>query len=216
MADRWFYVHGETRHGPYSGCELAGLAASGDILPTDMVWKEGIDRGVLARKVKHLFAADTAPASAGAAPPPVPPLPNASVSPSANVPLLVAADLRPAAASALPGEQVANPPAPAKPPEPIPDNIGLLPDSNAPATPAPEPPKAPPKHVRKGRAIVLKGALIVGQDGTNVKFKKKCSTCGQEDATRNTLKIANGVTRLNYYCPKCRKKREVEIQGYLN
>jgi hypothetical protein len=61
-----------------------------------------------------------------------------------------------------------------------------------------------------------KGALIVGQDGTTVKFRKKCTTCGYEDGTRNLLKITNGVTRVGFYCPKCHKRREVEVQGILN
>ncbi len=57
------------------------------------------------------------------------------------------------------------------------------------------------------------GAKLMGQDGLTVQFKKICTTCGHEDATRSTIKIRTGVTRIQYYCPKCRKPRAVEIQG---
>ena len=55
MADRWFYAHDEIKIGPYSGRELRDLADSGEIVVTDTIWKEGIEQGVLARKVKNLF-----------------------------------------------------------------------------------------------------------------------------------------------------------------
>ena len=54
MVDRWYYAHDETKSGPCSAEQLKGLAACGRILPTDTIWKEGIENGVLARKVKHL------------------------------------------------------------------------------------------------------------------------------------------------------------------
>ena len=56
--------------------------------------------------------------------------------------------------------------------------------------------------------------VIVGQDGINVKYKKKCTTCGYEDSCWNTMPIRIGSTRVNFFCPKCRRKRDGEIQGY--
>ena len=64
MADRWYYAHGARRLGPFTARELSGLAAAGKLLPADTVWKEGMEKGVLAEKVKHLFPQ----AQAGAGP----------------------------------------------------------------------------------------------------------------------------------------------------
>jgi hypothetical protein len=198
MADRWYYAHGTTRQGPFSDRELAGLAAGGQILPTDTIWKEGIERGVLARRVKNLFS--LAPA----------------VNPDLALLAVLAAPRSPELATAtepdeIP-EEVYAPAAPA--PDGFPEDIGLVPEASAPAPPPP--PAPPPKRVRVGRAVGGKGALIVGQDGTYVKYRKKCTTCGFEESTRNTLKITNGVTRIGFYCRKCRKQRGVEIQGFLS
>src|SRR5438132_913364 len=68
----------------------------------------------------------------------------------------------------------------------------------------------PPK---KGRAMAVRGAVIVSQDGTMVFYRKKCTQCGHEETGRNRLPIRNGVMRAGYFCPKCRKLRPVEIQG---
>src|SRR5688572_3498232 len=100
MADQWYYGRGSLIFGPVSGVQLAGLAAGGEVRPTDTVWKDGVEAGVPANKVKHLFRAATppgpaaepagsppgeavgsAPAAAGpvpvAGPPPMPALPPA-------------------------------------------------------------------------------------------------------------------------------------------
>jgi hypothetical protein len=85
---------------------------------------------------------------------------------------------------------------------------------------APEPPaKAPappPPKPRKGRAIAGKGALIVAQDGTTVKYRKKCTGCGYEDSCWHSQTIKTGTIRQPFFCPKCRRRRDVEIQCYLN
>jgi hypothetical protein len=62
------------------------------------------------------------------------------------------------------------------------------------------------------RAVAGKGALIVGQDGTTVKYRKKCTTCGHEDSSYQSLPITRGMTRVTFFCPKCRKTCAVEIQ----
>jgi hypothetical protein len=74
MADRWYYVHGDSKQGPCTGQQLKELAAAGQILPTDTVWKEGIEKGVPARKVRYLFAASQAEAAAPLAEAPPAPL----------------------------------------------------------------------------------------------------------------------------------------------
>jgi len=61
------------------------------------------------------------------------------------------------------------------------------------------------------RAVAGKGALIVGQDGTTVKYRKKCTTCGHEDSSYQSLPLTRGMTRVSFFCPKCRKTCAVEI-----
>ncbi len=57
--------------------------------------------------------------------------------------------------------------------------------------------------------------MIVGQDGTTVKFRKKCTTCNHEDRSWQTIPIPRGTIRVAFYCPKCRKQRQVEIHGQM-
>jgi hypothetical protein len=136
MGDQWFYGRGSDITGPVSGPELAGLVASGTLLPTDTVWRDGVEDGVPAGQVPELF-----PAAA--------PEPTGYRTPTA-----------------------------------------------------------------RGRAVAGKGATIVGQDGVNVKFRMKCTTCGKEDSSWKSIRIPRGVTRTGFYCSKCRKRRDVEIYGY--
>jgi ribosomal protein L12E/L44/L45/RPP1/RPP2 len=72
MADQWYYSHNGNRKGPCSARQLREIAAAGQILPTDTIWKEGVEQGALASNVKNLFAAPpvAAAAPAPAAPPP--------------------------------------------------------------------------------------------------------------------------------------------------
>ena len=72
----------------------------------------------------------------------------------------------------------------------------------------------PPAVVKKGRATAGKGALIIGQDGKTVKFRMKCTVCSYEDSSWKSLAIPRGTYRTSFYCPKCRKKRDAEINGY--
>jgi hypothetical protein len=67
MANEWHYsVKGE-RSGPVAAAELKRLADSGQLAPTDLVWKEGLQNWVAASSVKGLFA------NRPAVPPPLPP-----------------------------------------------------------------------------------------------------------------------------------------------
>jgi hypothetical protein len=66
------------------------------------------------------------------------------------------------------------------------------------------------------RAVAGKGAVIVGQDGTTVKYRKKCTECGFEDTSWRSIPITRGTTRSSFHCPKCRKARVVEIHGQVS
>ena len=52
---QWYYSRDLEVSGPYCDKELADLAGAGTILPTDTVWKEGVEQGTLAHRVRHLF-----------------------------------------------------------------------------------------------------------------------------------------------------------------
>lgn len=91
MAQDWFYIRdGQEKSGPVSASHLKGLAASGELRPTDLVWTTGMTEWKPAGKIKGLF--DT--------PPPVPvptpatvqqPPPNPNVSPVESIPVVTAA-----------------------------------------------------------------------------------------------------------------------------
>jgi ribosomal protein L33 len=202
--------------GPCSGQRLKELAACGRILPTDTVWKEGIEKGVTANKVKNLFRA-------------VPISPARDAVPVAKAPLVPPpATVAPAVLAA------AAPPCPVVEPDPIGPGTDVLAVEAAPAPPPapvavaaePNPGRevsTPPSvsswgshQTRKGRATAGRGAVLVGQDGVNVKFRKKCTACGHADSSWTTMPIRNGVMRIGFYCPKCRKHRDVEVHGSLN
>lgn len=55
VADEWHYFHEGNQKGPVSGQMLKNLADAGDLLPTDLVWKEGLAEWQSASKVKGLF-----------------------------------------------------------------------------------------------------------------------------------------------------------------
>jgi hypothetical protein len=56
MADQWYYAQDDRKLGPFSAQELRALADAGRIQAMDTIWKEGIEHGVLAYRVKNLFA----------------------------------------------------------------------------------------------------------------------------------------------------------------
>lgn len=56
MAQEWFYTRdGKEKIGPLSSSALKGLARSGKLLPTDIVYKAGASHGKPAAKIKGLF-----------------------------------------------------------------------------------------------------------------------------------------------------------------
>jgi hypothetical protein len=208
MAERWYYAHDERKMGPCSAQQLKALAASGEILPTDTIWKEGIERGSLAQKVKHLFPSASDPVPLAEPPSPPQPTPDTPAVEAESAPAEPAAELgSDESASAEPQSEerpVLGPDA---------ADAQLLPLEKVPEPVSPSSCQMP---VKKGRATAGKGTVIVGQDGVNVKFRKKCTTCGHLDSSWHTMPIRNGVTRLNFYCQKCRKPRDAEIHGTLS
>jgi serine/threonine protein kinase len=55
VATQWYYSRNGSNHGPVAGAELRALAVAGKLLPTDLVWKEGMALWQPASKVKGLF-----------------------------------------------------------------------------------------------------------------------------------------------------------------
>jgi hypothetical protein len=68
MADQWYYAQHGQQTGPVSTEELKQLAASGQLQPSEMVWKQGMAAWSPANSVEGLFAG-----APGASPPAVPP-----------------------------------------------------------------------------------------------------------------------------------------------
>jgi len=74
-AIEWYYAKGDQQKGPVSSAELKQLAQAGQIVPTDLVWREGMTEWVAASNVRGLFEAaakpaDAAPPAEAAATPP--------------------------------------------------------------------------------------------------------------------------------------------------
>jgi GYF domain 2 len=57
MTHEWYYGRGADITGPVSRRELADLAAGGHLLPTDTVWRDGVEEGAPADQVEYLFSA---------------------------------------------------------------------------------------------------------------------------------------------------------------
>jgi hypothetical protein len=225
MAELYYVARGNKKVGPFSAMNLRAFAAHGRLLPTDTVWKEGMATAVQAAKVKNLFPSLCAPApspearSAGADGTP-------SLLPLSNNPPPLTPDVAAPSSPSTAQSEVAPTPANVDPPlMPLethlaaPDSSAVLgaTEEAAPSLVVPEekPPPRPPEPTRKRRAVGIKGAIVMGQDGYYVQYRKQCFKCGFEDACRSTMLIGNGVTRATFFCVKCRKMREVLIQGMM-
>ncbi len=181
MTDRWFYAHAGHKLGPFSGRQLHDLSSAGEILRTDTVWKEGVESGVLARRVRNLFS-EPAPATVlqVASRPQDPPVSAPGGQPPSARPVDTAApatEFKP-----VPGKSIEETGSAATPPtdvQPIPAKIELAPEGQTPSVPARPPLSCKP--ARKGRAVAVKGAVIISQDGTCAKYKQKCSVCSHEN-----------------------------------
>jgi hypothetical protein len=208
MAEQYYYSQDDVQFGPFSAIQMRDLATAGRIRPTDLVWREGSGQRVLASRVKNLFAD----------PPPQGPAGPGTPTPA---PSFVAA--RPAqGAPAAAGRPAPEPRATASAPAAEETSAGS-PDSDSAEIPATEPSQPLPQAARKGpapqerqkRVVGIKGGTLVGQDGVKVLFRKKCSTCGYEEAARSSTFIKLGTSRIPFFCPKCRKARSVEINAVL-
>jgi hypothetical protein len=60
MSEMWYYNRGGATVGPVSAPDLKQLASSGQLVPTDLVWKEGMRDWVPAEQLKGLFVAPAA------------------------------------------------------------------------------------------------------------------------------------------------------------
>jgi hypothetical protein len=59
---QWYYTRdGREMLGPYTSKNMKQLASKGQILPTDRVRKEGMEKAVRARRVRGLFAPTAGP-----------------------------------------------------------------------------------------------------------------------------------------------------------
>ena len=218
MIDRLYVARGDRTSGPFSTAQLRGLAAAGRIRPTDSVWREGaIENTVDAAKVKNLFPSPQTLAPGEGAPEacePTPSTPAAGSSP----PSLAPSESAPAP-SDLPGNRGEPSPAAVQTDSAPLDSPALLsaidPTSQAVEAPKQKAPRPTPEPARKRRAVALKGAVILSQDGATVSYRKKCTQCGFEDRCRSSMPIGNGMTRVHFYCPECRKGRDVQIQGIM-
>lgn len=53
---QWYYATGGQRHGPVTKELLKGLATSGQLAPSDLVWRKGMGQWVAASTISGLFA----------------------------------------------------------------------------------------------------------------------------------------------------------------
>jgi hypothetical protein len=60
----WYFARGNKQMGPVSAVDLKRLAAAGELLPDDLVWREGLTEWTKARNVRGLFDEESKPAAA--------------------------------------------------------------------------------------------------------------------------------------------------------
>ena len=80
---QWHYSKSGQQQGPVSSEQLKQLAASGQLQPSDLVWKEGMGQWAEARRMKGLFP--DAPTADSHVPPPMPSENDATARPSDSV-----------------------------------------------------------------------------------------------------------------------------------
>jgi hypothetical protein len=204
MAELWYYAQDGVRKGPCSARKLQELAAAGSIRPTDTIWKEGVAQGALAKNVKHLFPI----APVKVVEPVLAPIPEPPATAPAPVEAPVPVHVEPAAAT-TPEQQVPSmpPPQPAAAPSPLAKEADLKPPPRTSSTGEYQ----QQTHTKKAKAVAVRGAVIVSQDGVRVSYTKKCTECGHADDNRHSMVIRNGMFRASFFCPKCKKNRRVEI-----
>jgi hypothetical protein len=235
MADEWYFSWDNNNFGPFSAAQLKELAALGRIQPTDSVWKEGMEKGVNADKIKNLFPAAQVTQLLGKISEPPTKAFSSSIQPANRLPPVIGNTSGHLLPLTLSTNYQVTPEGQLK--EMIPDGLMLkvIPEDNdtrvlvssspihSPGTmPGPEEntsvtlhnqPSPQQKPPRKATAVGVSGVQIISQDGINVLFRKKCRACGFEDRSRTSLPIRSGSTRVSFFCPKCKKLRDGEIRG---
>jgi hypothetical protein len=68
MADEWYYTQQGQQKGPVPTAQLKQLASSGRLMPTDLVWKQGMANWVPASNTRGLFPPAAAPVAAAPSP----------------------------------------------------------------------------------------------------------------------------------------------------
>jgi hypothetical protein len=216
MIEQIYVERSGRKFGPFSATQLKALARAGKLRPTDTVWKEGMEKAVLAAQLKNLFPSI-----------PTLPCPVDAVAAKATQAASSTASSDDPSVSYLDGSAIAD--LAHTPPKELPETSG----KNAPTVLCQEIPtvadqsadhntslnaRPPVRHSEKPRmrrAVAVQGAVLASQDGYSVHYRKKCSACGFEDNCRSTMLISTGITRSHFFCPKCRKSREVQIQGTM-
>ncbi len=87
---QWYYVKDGQQRGPVSAEQLTQLTASGQLLPRDLVWEEGMAQWVEVRTIRGLV-----PAQATQTPPFPPPIPQSASVPVSGLPLGAVSDGHP-------------------------------------------------------------------------------------------------------------------------
>ena len=59
MADQWYYSQQGQQFGPMSTLQIKKLATAGELQPSDLLWKEGLESWIPANRLKGLFDAET-------------------------------------------------------------------------------------------------------------------------------------------------------------
>ncbi|NMC19810.1 MAG: DUF4339 domain-containing protein, partial [Thermogutta sp.] len=70
MGQQWYYAKGEQKIGPITAGELKRLAQNSELLPDDLVWREGLRDWMAAKRIRGLFPESEAAEAAPAAPSP--------------------------------------------------------------------------------------------------------------------------------------------------
>ncbi len=112
MSKPWYYVKDGQRLGPVASETLKEMACSGQLQPTDQVWREGMASWTAARMLKGLFA-EAAPTKPPPLPASVAAVPASAVLTSVVAPVLaVPASAAPVLASAIAPTVLKDPPTP--------------------------------------------------------------------------------------------------------
>ena len=83
----WYYARDNKQHGPVGAAELKRLSQTGELRPDDLVWREGMDEWMQARKVKGLFEDEPASPKMAIPPPPKAASPVLATPPSITPPV---------------------------------------------------------------------------------------------------------------------------------